>query len=683
MTQPTIVYARAVDCHKSPHNVRTQSDVEADAELEANIGETGIILENLIGVAVPRKKGQYEIYGGGRRLDGTHANITKGVLAEDFMVPVLVAKNARDAIEMSLAENYFQLPMNPADECRAFKAIIEREKKTPCDLAKRFGKTERFVLGRLRLADLAEPVFDALREGEITLEVATAYAHTSDTDRQAKVFEQMSQGYYRHNPNEIRRAVASGAYKGGDPKAILVGRDAYLAAGGRIDADLYTDEKTELWLDGDLVDKLADETLANAAGAIREREGFAEVRTISATTIPYSETFQLTRLPGERAPLSAEAEARRAEIDAELTQIEQIAEEADGYTEEQSERVEALEEEIGAILDTPVVFSDEQKASAIAYVMIGKDGQPTVYEQLYVAVSEDPDEVDEGEDTGADVDGVSDPEAGASTEEDGEAPVAESYSQRLRDELAMMKTELLALHVANDPHFALDLGTFVMVDEACRLGYSGMPSELRANAPSPRVSGFKSETPAAEAWSKLEDALDRSWLDHKEIHERYDAFCGLDDAARAAWLGWAVARTLHATPEGTTGSGFLNHLGAKLRIDVAAWWRPTARNFFDRITKPAILKLFEDIGGIELKSRYAASRKFDLAASAEKLFAGQAFGEAEVKERALAWLPGPMRFVAESADAEPELFEDATAAEGTSTAAPENDDDEVTLPEAA
>lgn len=680
MTYPTIVYARALDCHKSPHNVRTQSDADADAELEANIGETGIILENLIGVAVARKKGKFEIYGGGRRLDGTHANIAKGKLDEDFMVPVLVAKNARDAIEMSLAENYFQLPMNPADECRAFKSIIEREKKVPADLAKRFGKTERFVLGRLRLADLAEPVFNALRMGEITLEVATAYAHTSDTDRQAKVFAQMDQGYYRHNPNEIRRAVASGSYKGGDPKAILVGRDAYLAAGGGIDADLYTNQFTELWRDGDLVDKLAEEALAQAAAAIRDREGFAEVRTIPATTIPYSETFQLARLVGEPAPLAPEVEARKAEIEAELAEIEGQAEEADGYTEEQSERIEALEEEIGAIIDTAEVITDEQKASAIAYVMIGKDGQPCVYEELFVAVSEDPDEVDEDED----VDGDDEPmETG---EDETEAPTTEHYSQKLKDELAMMKTELLALHIANDPHFALDLGTFIMVDEACRLGYYGMPSELRARAPSPRVSGFTSDTPAAQAWAKLDDALDRSWINHTEIHERYDAFCALEDSARAAWLGWAVARTLHAVPEGMTGSSFLNHLGAKLGIDVAAWWRPTARNFFDRITKPAILKLFEAIGGNELKNRYAASRKFDLAASSEKLFAGQIIADAEVKERALAWLPGPMRFAVEDAEIDATLFGDAPVkANDPTPIEPEQPQDEepITLPKAA
>ena len=118
----------------------------------------------------------------------------------------------------------------------------------------------------------------------------------------------------------------------------------------------------------------------------------------------------------------------------------------------------------------------------------------------------------------------------------------------------------------------------------------------------------------------------------------------LDDAARAAWLGWAVARTINAVPDGHSGSSFLTHLGAKLGIDAVRWWRPTARNFFDRLTKPMILGLFELIGGLALKSRYASSRKFDLAVSAEKLFAGDVIADADVKARALSWLPDEMRF---------------------------------------
>lgn len=680
MTQRQILYVRALDCTKSPDNVRTSSDPVADAELEANIGETGEVIQNLVGLAVPRKKGKFEIFAGGRRLERVHANIEKGVLGEDFMVPVFPARNRQEAISMSLAENYYSLRMNPADECRGFQAVIDGEKKTAADVAKRFGVTEKFVLGRLRLANLAPPVFDALRNGEITLDVAKAYGATADTDRQAKVFEQMAASYQRGNVNEIRRQLATGSFKGGDPKAMLIGRDAYLEAGGRVESDLFSDQANEIWADGDLV----EQTLSAAAQTIREREGFAEVRVMPATHMPWSETSQLREIEPEPLDLSDEVASRVTAIEAELAEIEQHADGEDDYTEEQSERIETLNAELEALTPSSTAFTPAQKAGAIAYVMIDPDGTPKLYEELYAAETED--ETDE-ESGGKDDDDDEDTLVEAQDEDEDAGQASASYSMRLRDELAMMKTELLALHVANDPQFALDLGTFIMADDACHSGWTGMPSELTAKAPSPRVHGYESDTPAARAWAKLDEALDRSWIDHATIEARYDAFCALDDAARAAWLGWAIARTMTAIPDGQTGSLFLNHLGGKLAIDVARWWRPTARTFFDRLTKPMILGLFEGIGGLELKNRYANSRKFDLAVSAERLFAGEVIADAEVKARAIAWLPEPMRFAEPAIEAgepiEPSL--DPVALPDTEMADAEANDDTMLaeLPQAA
>lgn len=645
MSQP-IILVSAAKLAKSPSNVRKTSDPEADAQLEASIIAHGI-LQNLIGLPVARKKGQYRITAGGRRLDAVHRAIEKGDLPADYELPVMVVADANDAVEISLSENFFKLAMNPADACRAFQDIIETEKKTPADIAKRFGLTERFVLGRLRLASLAEPVFEALRDGSITLDIAMAYASTSDTARQASVFEQLGQGYYRANVGEIRRQLASGGYRGSDPKALLVGRADYVAAGGRIDADLFSDDTSEMWIDGDILDRLADDKLVVAAEAIREREGFGEIRAVAAPHIPYTETYGLRQVQGELPPLTDEEEARCEQIQGELEAIEKAAadENGEGYTADDEARAQALEAEYEAIQSRTPILTEEQKASALAYVVIGRDGQPRIHEQLYIAPVEMP--VDEG---GAD-DGDDDVDHG----DDVEGSAKPVVSQRLADELAMMKTELLNVHVASDPRFALDVGTFIMADAATRhFGSSDLACELRARAPSPRVANFESGTLAAEEWAKLDGALDRSWIDHEDVRDRYDAFCALIDEARAAWLGWAIARTFDAVPAGRTGSAFIDHLGAKLGIDVAAWWRPTAKNYFDRITKPAILALFETVGGAELRHRYGASKKHDLAASAEKLFAGDILVEAEIKGRAIAWLPDAMRF--EPIDAETDVM---------------------------
>lgn len=129
---------RACDCEISPSNVRKSSDPAADLQFRANVAARGII-QNLIGVPFPRKKGQYRIVASGRRLDAVHSLIEAGTFAADYCIPVLVLGDSKVAIEISLSENFFKLDMNPADACRAFQDIIALKKKTPVDVAKRFG----------------------------------------------------------------------------------------------------------------------------------------------------------------------------------------------------------------------------------------------------------------------------------------------------------------------------------------------------------------------------------------------------------------------------------------------------------------------------------------------------------------------------------------------------------------
>lgn len=78
------------------------------------------------------------------------------------------------------------------------------------------------------------------------------------------------------------------------------------------------------------------------------------------------------------------------------------------------------------------------------------------------------------------------------------------------------------------------------------------------------------------------------------------------------------------------------------------------------------------MGGPELVSRYAGSKKADLASAAERTFSGEFIGEVGVKEQAMAWVPPVMRFdtpeeeavdlngaSARSGDADDELTEQA------------------------
>lgn len=96
---------------------------------------------------------------------------------------------------------------------------------------------------------------------------------------------------------------------------------------------------------------------------------------------------------------------------------------------------------------------------------------------------------------------------------------------------------------------------------------------------------------------------------------------------------------------GREGDALVNHLGSRFEIDEAVWWRPTAKNYFDRLSgKAAILDHIEEVGGKDLALRYSASKKHDLSTSAEKMFAGAVPLEPEIREAALRWVPEAMRF---------------------------------------
>ncbi|BAI99022.1 chromosome partitioning protein ParB [Sphingobium sp. TA15] len=639
-----ILYIPASKLSVSPLNVRKSQDPVADAQLRADIIARGV-LQNLIGVPKARRKGHYEITAGGRRLTQAQAAIAAGELPADYVIPVKPMADVGDAQEASLAENFQRLKMSPTDECIAFLHATQRDGQTPAEVARRFGLTERFVLGRMRLAKLADVVFDALRDGKISLDIAMAYATTSDTARQQAVYEQLSRGGYGINAYTVRRMVQEGGCRGTDPRARLVGREVYEAAGGRIDADLYDDAGGETWLDTELLDRLVTEKLACFASDTRDAMGLAEVRVVGDSADIWSEARALQTIKLDSPALDDEAQARVAVIEQEIEELQTTAGEG-GLSDEQQARYDGLGVERERLLAPMPTISDEQKSSAIGFVYLSRDGSLQLHQDFYGKLVEAPAPGAPAQDAVADERSPSSEGLAGVAEE----PKAKGLSKRLTDELAHQKTELVALHVASDPHFALMLGTFVMVDKVvCRYADqdgSLLPSTLACRTPESALSDFKSGTQAAERWTELESTLDRSWAELVTPIERFEAFRALDDDMRAAWFGWAVARTLIPTAYGETGDIFISHVGEQLEIDVAAWWRPTALNYFDRAPKHVTLDAIDRVGGPELRHRYALAKKGDLATTAEKLFRGDSLIEADAKERALAWVPTEMSFSA-------------------------------------
>lgn len=631
----------------SPRNVRKHTDPAADAELKASIAACGL-LQNL--VVRPAVKGKFEVEAGERRRRAMLGLADDKALPRNHPVTCLVLDKADSSCTASLAENFHRLAMNPADEAEAFAALIDGGASIE-EVARRFGLTLRFVEGRLRLSQLAQAVFEALGKGEITLDLAKAYGATSDQQIQLQVFEQVTGGYYAPTPDSVRRMVLAGTVRGSDPRAKLVGRGDYTAAGGRIERELFDDDASEAWCDVALLETLAAAKMDERAAALASEQGLAWVKPTLDPYVSHDLTEGLVRLPVEPAPLSEADIARLDQLDASFDDHAAILEDeesADEAVTAAEAAIAEIERECQEIRGRPPVIADELKGEAGMILVLSRDGTPQLQPVYYSEQQTGPD------------DNVIELVSG----EGAAGPRRSALSRRLVDELAMQRRDVLALHVMSDPALALDLMVFTLADADTSDWRTKTATTIRGGAPTGPISGFEAkDAPASASLAELRSSLDETWRAGEDMIMRFDAFRVLSDAARAAWLGFVIGRTLEASLNmaGERRIAFHDHLGSLTGIDMAAWWRPSAANYFDRVPKALILDALGAIGGPELAARFAAVKKADLAISAERVFSGTYITEAEVRDRALAWVPEVMRFSAAPGKPNGELEAEAGA----------------------
>jgi ParB family transcriptional regulator, chromosome partitioning protein len=74
----------------------------------------------------------------------------RGSIPSDMPISCKLLSKDSDAAEISLAENVVRVPMHPADQFEAFRALIDNGAGI-ADVAARFGVTESLVVRRMKL----------------------------------------------------------------------------------------------------------------------------------------------------------------------------------------------------------------------------------------------------------------------------------------------------------------------------------------------------------------------------------------------------------------------------------------------------------------------------------------------------------------------------------------------------
>jgi ParB family chromosome partitioning protein len=662
----------------SASNVRTAPDATLMIEPFAADLEARGVLQNLLVTPVARSRGMFEVFDGGRRLRALNLLVERGVIDPDkYDVPVRVLKgNDAELTETSLAVSFHHLKLSPTEECRAFQHFLAGS--TDIDaVAKRFGVTRRFIDGRLRLADLAEPIFTALAENKITLDMAKAYASTASHEAQLSTWNTYG-SYSNYSADSIRRIIANDMMRADDPVALLVGAEAYEAAGGVVERDLFSDAR-EKWRHPEIARGLAAAIMEAEATRIGEDRGLAWIRPVATHSI-WDATRGLYKITLPEQPMTL-GEAERAEqIEqrmAELHDAMQDEDLAEDVFSEMETETDALAAELAALDNRPVFMPPELASRVGAFLTLAQNGTMILNESYYsetpitVTVvepnpvdstveggqSDDEDEDDAG--TASDrvikaptfriEEGATTTSTGSTQKEidpDTAAPGGKALSQVLLDQLSVQRRDVLGAALIGNPGLALDYMLFAMVDGR-GMGGSGDGTTISASRPQdPVMSNNVPGSRARDYLAEVHDGLDASWAVPRGKVERFEAFRALGDEAKTAWLAWIVATSLEAKENYSshTQNPLQNRLATILEIDVASWWRPTSENFFDRVSKGSLISLLHEVGGPALSSRHATEKKPDVSASCQKLFAGEAIVEPAIKEAALQWLPSAMRF---------------------------------------
>jgi ParB family chromosome partitioning protein len=280
-----------------PGNVRKTRNKGILAEVKASIKADGL-LQNL--VVLPHGK-KFAVVAGETRLLAMQELAAEKHLPGDFAVKVEFTTK-ENAHAVSLAENTIRENMNAADEAEAFAKLVEKG-HSKLKIGERYGRTERYVEQRLKIAECSKASLKAYRDGLITIDQLHAFTVAKNHKEQDAVLKQvLGNGYFDRSPDGIREALkGDDTIELDDIRLKVVPPEDYVAAGGVIvKRDLWSDDNGGVIDDVPLLNKLVGEKCDTRVEAVK-KEGWLWVEP--RVTFGYSDKAQFTTLEPDFKPL--------------------------------------------------------------------------------------------------------------------------------------------------------------------------------------------------------------------------------------------------------------------------------------------------------------------------------------------------------------------------------------------
>lgn len=155
-----------------PRRVFAEADIE---DLANSIREKGVLLPLLVRSA-PNAPGQFQIIAGERRWRAAQK-------AGLHTVPVIVREmDDLEVLEVGIIENVQRADLNPIEEARGYKVLMDRFGRTQDALAQVVGKSRPHIANMLRLLGLPEGVQDHVLQGRLSAGHARALVTARDPE---------------------------------------------------------------------------------------------------------------------------------------------------------------------------------------------------------------------------------------------------------------------------------------------------------------------------------------------------------------------------------------------------------------------------------------------------------------------------------------------------------------------
>lgn len=170
----TQIESKLIDTN--PNQPRKHFDEDSLNELAVSIKNYGVIQPILV---CPKEGGRYELIAGERRLRASK-------MAGLSFIPAIVKRFTQSEMaEIALIENLQREDLNPIEEARAYRSLMEKYGFTQEELADKLGKSRPVIANSLRLLSLNPVVVEMVETGRLSAGHARCLASIKDMGVQA------------------------------------------------------------------------------------------------------------------------------------------------------------------------------------------------------------------------------------------------------------------------------------------------------------------------------------------------------------------------------------------------------------------------------------------------------------------------------------------------------------------